>query len=75
MRPKAEIETFASHWVAQNVRGVPGGANLSLELDSLASWLTRDARSQGISGSELNRVVGDIDDYLAEQIRLQSAAG
>lgn len=75
MRPKAEIETFASDWVAQNVRDVSASINLPLELDSLAACLTRDARSQGISGSELNRVVGDIDDYLAEQIRLQSGAG
>ena len=72
MRPKAEIEIFASNWVAQNVST---HANLPQELDSLAAGLTRDARSHGISGSELNQVVGDIDDYLTEKIRRQPAAG
>ena len=71
MRSKAEIESFAGNWVAENLRGVSRGASLPHELDSLAAWLTRDARSQGISGSELNRAVGDIDDYLSEQIRCQ----
>jgi hypothetical protein len=69
--PKTEIETFASDWVAQNLRGVSRSANLPHELDSLAAWLTRDARSRGISGSDLNRAVGDIDDYLMERIRGQ----
>jgi hypothetical protein len=31
--------------------------------------LTRDARARGISGSELHRALGDIDDYLTEQYR------
>ena len=75
MRPKAEIENFASNWVAQNIRGVSRSANLPHELDSLAAWLTRDARSQGISGSDLNRAVGDIDDYLTEQILRQPKTG
>lgn len=71
MRSKAEIESFAGNWVAENIRGASRSADLPHELDSLAAWLTRDARSQGISGSELNRAVGDIDDYLSEHIRRQ----
>ena len=75
MRPKAEIETFASDWVAQNLRGLSTSTSLPHELDSLAAHLTRDARAQGISGSDLNRAVGDIDDYLTEQIRRQPGTG
>jgi hypothetical protein len=44
------------------------------EVDRLASELTGAARAEGISGGELNRTLGDIDDYLTEQYRQISAA-
>lgn len=72
MRPKTEIETFVSSWVAKNVRSVSGLANLPYEVDRLAARLTGDARAQGISGSDLDRTVGDIDDYLTEQCHRQA---
>ena len=76
MQTKAEIESFVSSWVAQNVRYLPGLAHLPYEVDRLAARMTGDARAQGISGSELNRAVGDIDDYLtAQHQRLAEAAG
>jgi hypothetical protein len=69
MPSKTEIETFVSGWVAHNVRNVPRLANPAYEVDRLAARLTGDARAQGISGSDLNRAVGDIDDYLTEQFQ------
>lgn len=74
MPSKAEVETFAKTWVAAHVRVVPGVANLAYEVDRLAAELTGAARAEGISGGELNRTLGDIDDYLTEQYRQISAA-
>ncbi len=62
-----DIEGFVTDWVAQHVRRVPGLASVPAEMDRLAADLTRDARERGISGRELDRAVGDIDDYLTEQ--------
>ena len=47
----------------------PGLATLPVEVDRLAANLTGDARAEGISGADINRVFGDIDDYLTEQCR------
>jgi hypothetical protein len=69
---KAEIEAFVKDWVAQNLRSVKG--SVPTEVDRLASELTGAARAEGISGGELNRTLGDIDDYLTEQYRQISAA-
>jgi hypothetical protein len=69
MPSKTEIETFVSNWVDQNVRTVPRPANHAYEVDRLAARITGDARAGGISGSDLNRAVGDIDDYLTEQFQ------
>ena len=74
MRPQTEIETFVSDWVVQNVRTIAGLADLSYEVDRLAAGLTGDARALGISGSDINRTVGDIDDYLTEQYHRQAGA-
>jgi len=67
MQPKTEIEAFVSNWVAQNIHRVSGLANLPCEVDRLAALLTGDGRALGISGNDINRAVGDIDDYLTEQ--------
>jgi len=67
MKNKPAVEKFVTNWVAQNVRNVPGLTNLPSEVDRLASSLTFDARAEGFSGSDLNRAVGDIDDYLTGQ--------
>jgi hypothetical protein len=75
MRPKPEIETFLRNWVAQNVRSVSTLANLTDEVDRLAARLTGDARAMGISGGDIDRAVGDIDDYLTEQYQRQAGAG
>ena len=62
---KTEIEDFVKNWIALNVRSVKG--SVPTEVDRLASELTGAARAEGISGGELNRTLGDIDDYLTEQ--------
>jgi hypothetical protein len=74
VKNKSAIESFATQWVAANVRSVPGLTNLPPEVDRLASSLTADARRQGISGGDLNRALGDIDDYLTGQYEQISAA-
>ena len=72
MQTSAEIETFVKSWVGQNVRSVKG--SVPNEVDRLAASLTGAARAEGISGGELNRAVGDIDDYLTEQYQQVCAA-
>jgi hypothetical protein len=62
-----DIESFVTEWVAEHVRRVPGLASVPVEMDRLAAELTQAARAHSISGRELHRAVGDIDDYLAEQ--------
>jgi hypothetical protein len=70
MQPQAEIERFAADWVAHNLRVVRSpSTNMAWEVDRLAAELTGAARANGISGGELNRVLGDIDDYLTEHYR------
>ena len=66
MRSKSEIEAFVRDWVARNVHLVPE-LTLPTEVDKWASDLTGDARAQGISGGDLNKALGDIDDYLTGQ--------
>jgi hypothetical protein len=68
MKNKIAVETFAANWVAQNVRSQPGLANLPAEVDRLAAGITGDARAEGISGGDLNRALGDIDDYLTGRL-------
>ena len=62
-----DIESFVTDWVAEHVRRVPGLTSVPVEMDRLAAELTHAARARGISGRELNRAVGDIDDYLTAQ--------
>jgi hypothetical protein len=69
MRNKAEVERFVASWLVQNLHGTPSPATLPVEVDRLAANLTGDARAEGISGADINRVFGDIDDYLTEQCR------
>jgi len=69
---KAEIESCARNGVAAHVRSVKG--SVPTEVDRLAAELTGAARTEGISGGELNRALGDIDDYLTEQYQQVCAA-
>ncbi len=74
MNLAADIQTFVDDWVAQNVREVKGLSNISGEVNRLAAGMTGDARVLGISGGDLHRTVGDIDEYLTEQYELAAAA-
>jgi hypothetical protein len=71
---KTEIDTFVTDCVVQNVRVVSRLADLAYEVDRLAASLTSDARALGISGGDIYKTVGDIDDYLTEQYHRQSGA-
>jgi hypothetical protein len=65
----AEVEGFVHVWVGEHLRVHPDLTNLPPELDRLAALLTGDARRRGISGTDMHRVLGDIDDYLMERYR------
>lgn len=67
MPPKSDVQRFVNDWVAQNVRSVKNLSNVPSEVNRLAASMTGDARVHGISGGDLHRAVGDIDDYLTEQ--------
>jgi hypothetical protein len=55
---------FIREWISSNVYNVPGLTDLPREVERLAAQITSDARLAGISGGDLDRAVGDIDDYL-----------
>ena len=74
MKPKNDVKGFVTDWVAQNVRRVKDLPSVPTEVNRLAASMTGDAREHGISGSDLNRAVGDIDDYLTEQYEQVCAA-
>lgn len=71
---QAEIETFVEGWVARHVHGA-AGRNVTAEVDRLAADLTGDARAEGISGRDLHRALGDIDDYLTGQYQRATPQG
>jgi len=55
---------FVEEWVSANVTNVPGLEDLSREIERLACLMTADAREIGISGGDIDRAVGDIDEFL-----------
>lgn len=69
MKAKPVIESFVEAWVARNVR-VVADANPLYVVDDLAAALTGDARAEGISGGDLYRALGDIDDFLGSRYQL-----
>jgi hypothetical protein len=74
MKPKTDVQIFVNDWVAQNVRRVKDLSSVPTEVNRLAASLTGDAREHGISGGDLHKIVGDIDDYLTEQYEQACAA-
>lgn len=70
---QTDIEDFVDRWVARHVRVLPRHVSLTQEVDQLAASLTGDARAHGISGGDLNRALGDIDDYLTAQLQARAA--
>jgi hypothetical protein len=57
---------FIREWISSNVYNVPGVVDLPREVERLAAQITSDARLAGISGGDLARAVGDIDDFLTD---------
>jgi hypothetical protein len=72
--PSADVQVFVTGWVARHVRALPAETNVPLAVDRLAAKLTCDAREEGISGRDLHRTIGDIDDYLTVQYLAHTAA-
>lgn len=60
--------TFVERWVSSNLNSMPDVPDIARETDRLASIMTGDARSHGISGSDISRAVGNIDDYLTSEL-------
>lgn len=59
---------FVQKWVSSHLTGGPDLPDIARETDRLASMITGDARSHGISGADIFRVVGNIDDYLTSEL-------
>lgn len=59
-----KARSFAQDWVSSNVYNGPDQDDVPGEIERLASLMTADARLQGISGGDIDRAVGDIDDFL-----------
>jgi hypothetical protein len=72
MQTKTDIESFVNDWVARNVRVMPRHVSLTQEVDRLAAELTGDARIHGISGGDIHRALGDIDEYLDAQLQARA---
>jgi hypothetical protein len=69
MRHQAEkARTFVQHWVLSNMNSTPDVRDIAREADRLASLMTGDARSFDISGVDIARAVGNIDDYLTAEL-------
>jgi len=60
--------TFVEHWVSSNLNSMSNLPDIARETDRLASMMTGDARSLGISGSDISRAIGNIDDYLTSEL-------
>jgi hypothetical protein len=73
MQHNSDVQSFVNTWVERNVRAERSLSGNPGEIDRLAAGLTSAARAEGISGGELHRVLGDIDDYLTEQHQQISA--
>jgi hypothetical protein len=68
VRDSAAVTRFVQQWLAGQA-ALDGPVNLPLEVDRLAAQLTAHARANGITGGEIHRAVGDIDDYLTARCR------
>jgi hypothetical protein len=63
-----KARTFVQNWVSSNLTSMPDSPDIARETDRLASIMTGDARSLGISGSDISRAIGNIDDYLTSEL-------
>lgn len=69
-RHQAEkTSTFVQDWVSSNVTSMSDVPDIAREADRLASQITSDARSFDISGTDIAKAVGNIDDYLTSELQ------
>jgi hypothetical protein len=69
------IAAFTRAWLADNLAaGASAEADIARQVDNLAAKMTADARLQGITGGELARSFGDIDDFLTGEYQKACAA-
>lgn len=69
LRHQAErTSTFVQQWISSNLTGMSDCPDIVRETDRLASIMTGDARSQGISGTDISHAIGNIDDYLTSEL-------
>jgi hypothetical protein len=59
---------FVQEWISSHLTGGPDLPDMARETDRLASMMTGDARSHGISGADIFRAIGNIDDYLTSEL-------
>ena len=59
-----KVAAFTQAWLADNLAGGQAEGDIARQVDSLAAKMTADAREQGITGGELAKSFGDIDDFL-----------
>jgi hypothetical protein len=70
-----KIAAFTRLWLADNLAGgAQAETDLARQVDNLAAKMTADARLQGISGGELAKSFGDIDDFLTGEYQKACAA-
>jgi hypothetical protein len=74
MQANSQIKAFVAEWMAGNVSNKRNPSHTAADIDRLAAGLTGAARAHGISGGDLHRLLGDIDDYLIVQCRQSSSA-
>jgi hypothetical protein len=74
MLTNSQIEAFVADWMACNVSHQRNPPDRPGDIDRLAAGLTGAARAQGISGGDLHRLLGDIDDYLTAECRQNYSA-
>jgi len=58
---------FAKSWVSQNVHNVPGLEDMDRHVAGLRPEFIAAAKAQGITESQLDAAVGDIDDFLTHE--------
>lgn len=63
---KARI--FVQRWVLSNLNNMSDFPDIVRETDRLASMMTGDARALNISGTDIFRAIGNIDEYLASEL-------
>ena len=73
------VTAFTRAWLADNLAAdlavsAQAETDIARQVDNLAAKMTADARLQGITGGELAKNFGDIDDFLTGEYQKACAA-